>query len=240
MTESHPPKRPVISVTLSPKFHDDWDKLQRALSLLTQQDQGLRTATQSTERQVTISGMGELHLEVICDRIAREFGVPLHVEKPAVIYLETIRKHAVAEGQYIRQVGGHGQYAHVEIELEPGEPESGYQFTDQSPEGTIPRQFVEPIDSGIQEAMKGGVLAGNDFVSFCEHATNTRERGNREARGAGAVLCNDPIPAETVRPTVAGAFLRPMGCRCRRRLHECPLRADIRHPKTERRQHYPP
>jgi elongation factor G len=164
MTESHPPKRPVISVTLSPKFHDDWDKLQRALSVLTQQDQGMRTATQSTERRVTVSGMGELHLEVICDRLVREFGVPLHVEKPTVIYLETIRKHAAAEGKYIRQVGGRGQYAHVAIELEPGDAESGYQFTNQSPEGAVPRQFVESIDSGIQEAMKAGVLAGKEIV----------------------------------------------------------------------------
>jgi elongation factor G len=166
MTKFHSAKRPVISVAISPKFHDDWDKLQGALSVLTQQDQGMRTATQSTERWVTISGMGELHLEVICDRIVREFGVPLQVEKPAVIYLETIRKHAVAEGKYIRQVGGRGQYAHVEIELEPGDPESGYRFTNQSPEGTVPRQFMESIDSGIREAMEGGVLAGNEVVGL--------------------------------------------------------------------------
>jgi elongation factor G len=164
MTESHPPKRPLISVTLSPKFHDDWDKFQRALSVLTQQDQEMRTATHSTERRVTVSGMGELHLEVICDRLVREFGVLIHVEKPTVIYLETIRKHAAAEGKYIRQVGGHGQYAHVAIELEPGDAESGYQFTNQSPEGAVPGQFVESIDSGIQEAMKAGVLAGHEVV----------------------------------------------------------------------------
>lgn len=164
MTESHLPQRPVVSVTISPKFHDDWDKLQRALSALTQQDEDMRTATQSTERWVTLSGMSELHLEVICDRIMREFGIPLHVEKPTVIYLETIRKQAVAEGKYIRQVGGRGQYVHVEIELEPGDPESGYQFTNQSPEGAVPRQLVESVDSGIQEAMKGGVLAGNEVV----------------------------------------------------------------------------
>jgi elongation factor G len=164
MTELHPPKRPVISVTLSPKFYDDWDKLQHALSVLTQQDQGIRSATQSTERRLTVSGMGELHLELLCDRIVREFGVDLHVEKPTVIYLETIRKHAMAEGKYIRQVGGHGQYAHVTIELEPGGTGSGYQFTDQSPEGAVPRKFVKSIDSGIQEAMKAGVLAGNEIV----------------------------------------------------------------------------
>jgi elongation factor G len=125
----------------------------------------MRTTTQSAERRVTVSGMGELHLEVICDRLEREFGVPLHVGKPTVIYLETIRKHAVAEGKYVRQVGGRGQYAHVTIELEPGDAESGYQFTNQSPEGAVPRQFVEAIDSGIQEAMKGGVLAGNEIVN---------------------------------------------------------------------------
>lgn len=135
MTESYPQKRPVISVTVSPKFHDDWDKLQRALSVLTQQDQAMRTATQDAERWVRISGMGELHLEIICDRLVREFGVPLQVEKPTVIYLETIRKHAVGEGKYIRQVSGRGQYAHVEVELDPGDRESGYQFTNQSTGG---------------------------------------------------------------------------------------------------------
>lgn len=164
MTASHPPKPPVISVTLSPKFQDDWDKLRHALSVLTQQDLDMRTATQSTEQRVNVSGIGELHLEVICDRIVREFGVPLNVEKPTVIYLETIRKHAAAEGKYIRQVGGRGQFAHVEIEVEPGDPESGYQFTNRSPEGAVPGEFVESIDSAIQEAMKAGVLAGNEVV----------------------------------------------------------------------------
>jgi elongation factor G len=164
MKESHPQNRPIMSVTLSPKFNDDWDKLQRALSVLIQQDQGMKTATQPTERRVIIGGIGELHLEVICDRLVREFGVPLHLEKPAVIYLETIRKHSVAEGKYIRKVGGRGQYAHVKLELEPGEPDSGYQFMNQSPEAAVPRQFVEAIDSGIQEAMKTGVLAGNEIV----------------------------------------------------------------------------
>ena len=124
----------------------------------------MRTATESTQRRVTVSGMGELHLEVICDRLVREFGVPLHVEKPTVIYLETIRKYAAAEGKYIRQVGGRGQYAHVAIELEPSDAEGGYQFTNQSPEGAVPNQFMESIDSGIQEAMKAGVLAGQEIV----------------------------------------------------------------------------
>jgi elongation factor G len=108
--------------------------------------------------------MSELHLEIICDRIAREFEVPLHVEKPGVVHLETIRKQAVAEGKYIRQVGGRGQYAHVKMELEPGEQESGYQFADRSPEGAILRQFVKSIDAGIQKAMKAGVLGGNELV----------------------------------------------------------------------------
>lgn len=164
MKESHPQNRQIISVTLSPRFNDDWDKLQRALNVLTQQDQGMRTATQPTQRRVIIGGMGELHLEWICDRLVREFGVPIHLEKPTLIYLETIRKHSAAEAKYIRQVAGRGQYAHVELELEPGEPESGYQFVNQSSEAAVPRQFVESIDSGIQEAMRAGVLAGNEIV----------------------------------------------------------------------------
>jgi elongation factor G len=164
MSESHPQNRPIISVVVGPSFIEDWENLRRALDLLSQQDQGMRITTEPTEQRVIISGMGWLHLEVISDRLIREFKIPLDVGKPEVIYRETIRRYSEAEAKYIRQVGGRGQYAHVKLGLEPGQPESGYQFIDESPDNAIPRQFVESIDSGIQEAMKTGVLAGNEIV----------------------------------------------------------------------------
>ena len=164
MNESHPQDRPIVFVVVSPSFVDDWEKLHYALNVLSQKDQSMRIATEPTERNVIISGMGESHLEIICDRLLCEFKISIDVGKPKVIYRETIRKHSEAEAKYIRQVGGRGQYAHIKLGLEPGQPESGYQFIDKSPENAVPRQFVESIDSAIQEAMKTGVLAGNEIV----------------------------------------------------------------------------
>ena len=166
MKESDPRCRPIISVTISPKFIGDWDMLQRALNVLTQQDQSIRTATEGTERRVIIGGASELQLEAICDRLLHEFKIPLDVRKPEIVYLETIRKSSEAEGKYIRQVGGRSQYAHVKINLEPAESGSGYQLIDKSSANAVPRQFVESIDSGIQEAMKAGVLNGNEIVDI--------------------------------------------------------------------------
>ena len=166
MTESQPQKHPIISVAVSPKFLGDWDTLQRALNVLTQQDQAMRTATEPSERRVTISSMGELHLEVICDRLSREFKIPVDVGKLQIVYVETIRKVSEAEAKYIRQVGGRGQYAHVKLSLEPGELGTGYQFIDKSPTNAVPQQFVESINSGIAEAMKTGVLADNEIVDL--------------------------------------------------------------------------
>jgi elongation factor G len=163
MSESHP-QPSIISVVVNPRVIDDWENLQRAVDVLSQQDPGMRITTEPTERGIIIGAMGELHLELICDRLIREFKIPLEVGKAEVIYLETIRKHSEAEARYVRQVGGRSQYAHVRLGLEPGQPESGYQFIDKSPENALPRQFVESIDSGIQEAMKTGVLAGNEIV----------------------------------------------------------------------------
>jgi elongation factor G len=117
MSESHPQNRSIISVVVGPSFIEDWENLQRALDLLSQQDQGMRITTEPTEQRVIISGMGWLHLEVISDRLIREFKIPLDVGKPEVIYRETIRRYSEAEARYIRQVGGRGQYAHVKLGL---------------------------------------------------------------------------------------------------------------------------
>lgn len=160
------PRRAVLSVSILPKSIDDWEKLQRALGALSQQDRDMTFAADFTDRRTIVRGIDELHLEDICDRIEREFNVPLDSVIPEVIYLETIRKPSEAEGRYIRQVGGRGQYAEVKLGVEPTGPENEYQFVDKSSDSAVPRQFVESIDSGIREAMKAGVLAGHEIVGL--------------------------------------------------------------------------
>jgi elongation factor G len=153
-------------VVISPKSDDDRQNFQRALSDLAQEDPSITIKTESLDSQTTISGMGELHLEVICDRIVRDYKVGIDVGEPKVLYLETIREHAEAEGKYIRQTGGRGQYAHVKLKVEPREPGSGYQFVDEIKAGAVPPEFVEPVNLGIQEAMRAGVLAGHEMVDL--------------------------------------------------------------------------
>jgi elongation factor G len=166
MSEPNTLDRPLISVAISPRSNDDREKFQRALSDLTQQDPTIRVKTEPIVEQTIISGMSELHLEVICGRILHEYKIQLDVGKPRVIFVETIRKPAEAEGKYMRQTGGRGQYAHVKLRLEPREPGSDYQFVDEITEGAIPPEFVEPVNFGIQEAMKAGILAGHEMVDL--------------------------------------------------------------------------
>jgi len=166
VSESNTYSRPIISVVISPKSDDDRQNFQRALSDLAQEDPSITIKTESLDSQTTISGMGELHLEVICDRIVRDYKVGIDVGEPKVLYLETIREHAEAEGKYIRQTGGRGQYAHVKLKVEPREPGSGYQFVDEIKAGAVPPEFVEPVNLGIQEAMRAGVLAGHEMVDL--------------------------------------------------------------------------
>jgi elongation factor G len=164
MSESSSHQRPIICVVIRPKTEDDRPSLQQALSELARQDPTIRIETESPNGQATVAGMGESHLEVICDRIVREYKVQIEIGKPKVIYLETIRKQSEAEGKYVRAVSGHCVYGHVKLRLEPLEPGGDYQFVDESPEGTVPRKFLEAINSGIQQGMKGGVLAGCETV----------------------------------------------------------------------------
>ena len=117
-----------------------------------------------TRGAIIVGGMGTLHLEIICDRIVREYKISLDVGEFKVVYLETIRRRAEGEGKYIRQVGGRGQYAHVKIRLEPREPGSGYEFVDEIRSGAVPKEFVGPVNLGIQGGMKGGVLTGHEMV----------------------------------------------------------------------------
>jgi elongation factor G len=151
---------PVISLAIEPKTKADQEKLGLGLSKLMAEDPTFRVKTDEDTGQVVIAGMGELHLEIIVDRLKREFNVEATVGKPQVAYKETITKAAEGEGRYIKQTGGRGQYGHAKIRLIPRKPGEGYLFDNQIVGGVIPREFIKPIDQGIQEALTTGVLAG--------------------------------------------------------------------------------
>ncbi len=155
---------PVIAVAVEPKTKGDQEKMGIALGKLAQEDPTFKVNTDPDSGQTIISGMGELHLEIIVDRMMREFNVQANVGKPQVAYRETIRKPSQAEGKYIRQTGGSGQYGHVRIRLEPNEAGKGYEFINEIVGGVIPKEFIKPVDQGIKEAMEGGVLAGYEMV----------------------------------------------------------------------------
>jgi len=151
---------PVISLAIEPKTKSDQEKLGLGLSKLMAEDPTFRVKTDTDTGQVVIAGMGELHLEIIVDRLKREFGVEATVGKPQVAYKETITKAAEGEGRYIKQTGGRGQYGHAKIRLIPRKPGEGYEFANEIVGGVIPKEFIKPIDQGIQEALTTGVLAG--------------------------------------------------------------------------------
>jgi elongation factor G len=151
---------PVISLAIEPKTKADQEKLGLGLAKLMAEDPTFRVRTDQETGQVVIAGMGELHLEIIVDRLRREFNVEASVGKPQVAYKETITRGAEGEGRYIKQTGGRGQYGHAKIRLLPRKPGDGYEFDNQIVGGAIPREFIKPIDQGIREAMTTGVLAG--------------------------------------------------------------------------------
>jgi len=156
---------PVISVAVEPKTKVDQDKMGEALRRLADEDPTFRVHTDQETGQTIISGMGELHLEIIVDRMLREFKVEANVGRPQVAYRETIRKAVTnVEGKFVRQTGGSGQYGHVVINMEPGEPGSGFVFEDKIVGGVIPREYIKPASEGMREAMDTGVLAGYPMV----------------------------------------------------------------------------
>ena len=157
---------PVIQVAIEPKTKAGQDKMALALSRLAEEDPTFKTYTDDQTGQTIIAGMGELHLEIIVDRMMREFHVEATVGRPQVAYKETIRKKATAEGRFVRQTGGHGQYGHCVIELEPRQPGEGYVFENAIVGGVIPKEFIAPIDDGIREAAKAGMLGGFEVVDF--------------------------------------------------------------------------
>jgi len=157
---------PVIHVAVEPKSKADQEKMGIALQRLAMEDPSFRVRTDEESGQTIISGMGELHLEIIVDRMRREFNVEANVGAPQVAYREAIRKSVEQEGKFIKQTGGRGQYGHVWIRLEPNEPGKGYEFIDAIKGGVVPREYIPAVDKGIQEASQSGVLAGYPVVDF--------------------------------------------------------------------------
>lgn len=157
---------PVISVAIEPKTKADQEKMGIALGKLAAEDPSFRVRTDEETGQTIISGMGELHLEIIVDRMKREFSVDANVGKPQVAYRETIRSSVKAEGKFVRQSGGRGQYGHVWIELTPQEPGAGFEFEDKIVGGAVPREYIPAVGKGIEEAMLNGVIAGYPMVDI--------------------------------------------------------------------------
>ncbi len=157
---------PVISVAIEPKTKSDQEKLGLSLDKLMREDPTFRVHTDPDTSQTILSGMGELHLEILVDRMVREFGVAAHIGKPQVAYRETIRKPAEAEGKFVRQTGGRGQYGHVKIEIEPLQPGEGFEFVNEIVGGAIPREYISPVEDGVRQAMGTGVLAGYEMVDL--------------------------------------------------------------------------
>ena len=157
---------PVIQLAIEPKTKDMQEKMSLALGKLSREDPSFKVSTNQETGQTLIAGMGELHLEIIVDRLLREFKVEANVGEPQVAYRETIRKAVKAEGKYVRQSGGKGQYGHCLVEIEPLEPGQGYEFVDKTVGGSIPKEFIQPINNGIIEAKQTGVVAGYETVDF--------------------------------------------------------------------------
>jgi elongation factor G len=207
---------PVISVAIEPKTKADQDKLGAALDKLTREDPTFKLYVDRDTGQTIISGMGELHLEILVDRMIREFGVAANIGKPQVAYRETIRQRAEAEGRFIRQTGGRGQYGHVKLAVEPLPPGGGFEFEDQIKGGSIPREYIPAVEQGAKEALEGGVLAGFEMVDVkvilldgSYHEVDSSEiafkiagsMGLKEAvRRAKAVLLEPMMKVEVVVP----------------------------------------
>ncbi|NNN14368.1 MAG: elongation factor G [Acidimicrobiaceae bacterium] len=208
---------PVIHVAVEPKTKADQDKMGRALYALSEEDPTFRVRTDEETGQTVISGMGELHLEVLVDRMLREFKVDANVGKPQVAYRETVRKKVdKIEERYIRQSGGRGQYGHVVISLEPTGPGGGYEFVDKISGGVIPKEYIPAVDAGIQEALQSGVLAGYPTVDVrvtltfgSYHDVDSSEMAfkiagsmavKKAARAASPVLLEPVMAVEVVTP----------------------------------------
>ena len=157
---------PVIQIAIEPKTKADQDKLSDALAKLSDEDPTFKVNVDDETGQTLISGMGELHLEILVDRMKREFKVEANIGKPQVAYRETITEKVNSEGKFVKQTGGRGKYGHVWVELSPNEAGKGYEFTNAIVGGAVPREFIQPVSAGIQEAMRNGVIAGFPMVDI--------------------------------------------------------------------------
>jgi elongation factor G len=207
---------PVISVAIEPKTKADEERLGLSLGRLALEDPTFKVAVDAETNQTLISGMGELHLEIIVDRLLREFKVEANVGKPQVAYRETIRRKAEARGRFVRQTGGRGQYGDVEIEIEPVEAGKGFVFENKIVGGSIPREYIPAVEKGIREAMESGVLAGYPMVDIqvalldgSYHEVDSSEMAfkiagsmafKEAARRAGPVLLEPLMQVEVVTP----------------------------------------
>ena len=220
---------PVIAVAVEPKTKGDQEKMGIALSKLAQEDPTFKVHTDPDSGQTIISGMGELHLEIIVDRMMREFNVQANVGKPQVAYRETIRRNAEAEGKFIRQTGGRGQYGHVKVRIEPN-PGKGYEFVNDIVGGVVPKEYIKPVDEGIKEALEGGILAGYEMVDIkatlydgSYHDVDSSEMAfkiagsmaiKEAARKASPVLLEPVMSVEVVVPEdFAGAIIGDLSSR---------------------------
>ncbi len=207
---------PVISQAVEPKTKADQEKLGVALGKLAQEDPSFRVATDEESGQTIISGMGELHLEIIIDRMKREFNVDANVGKPQVAYRETVTRQVEQEYRYVKQTGGRGQYGHVYLRISPREPGAGYEFVDQIKGGVVPREYIPSVDKGIRESMQTGILAGYPVIDVrvvlydgSYHEVDSSEHAFKAAGGmafregcrrAGPQLLEPMMAVEVVMP----------------------------------------
>jgi elongation factor G len=207
----------LLSLAIRPKTEADQERLARGIRTLMAEDPKMSAITDPATGEVVIAGMGELHLEIIVDRLKREFNVEASVGRPLVVYKETLTRQADGEGRLARQTGGRGQYAHVKLHLYPGEPGSGYVFANEIIGGAIPQEFIKPIDEGIKEALARGVLAGHPVDDLrivlydgSYHDVDSSEMSFRiagnmalhdAARKAAPVLLEPIMRVEVVAPT---------------------------------------
>ncbi|MEI7615505.1 MAG: elongation factor G [Actinomycetota bacterium] len=240
---------PVLSIAIEPKTKLDLDKLNRALGKLAEEDPTFRVGTDADSGQTIIEGMGELHLEIIVDRLMREFGVDANVGRPQVSYRETITKTVQVEGKYIRQSGGKGQYGHVVMKFEPNEYGKGFVFEDKIKSGAIPREYIKPVEQGVTDAMQTGELAGYPVIDIkailldgTYHDVDSSElafriagsKAFKEAMSKGSPILMEPVmEVETVTPEESmGDVIGDINSR-RGRIHEINTRNKMTSIKSE-------
>jgi elongation factor G len=201
---------PVIEVKIEPKTKADQDKLAIALGRLAEEDPTFRVKTDPETAETLIAGMGELHLDVLVDRMVREFRVAANVGKPQVSYRETIRRPADGNGRFVRQSGGKGQYGHAIIKIEPREKGAGYEFVDKIVGGSIPREYIKPIDAGIREALETGIYAGfpavDVKVTLVDGSYHEVDSSEMAFKIAGSMAVKDAF--EKADPTILEPIMR--------------------------------